>query len=495
MSSVLSPWERRNEYYSNIRLGKDVHNQVRILSERSREAIEVQLETASAIVGGQDKIYDAITDIGYSIDAVAQGMDKLGAAFEWGISNVIWQIEQSREVLVSILAVLQAPLDTQAKERKKRAIDAYSYKWIDEAEEEFLESERLNKFDFSIHISLGMLYLFDKKDEDKALEYFDKAVKYARPKSNYYTSYGLLHKGVIKFQKGLVAEAIECTEESIDLSPDFSEAQYQNAQYNASYGNTDKAIRSLKTAIQLDQNFSIKVCNDTLFDNMRPNVLQLFSEMTTSANLNNKRLICELSELVNELGTVLAPVQKAHDSFKSFSFDKKISEIERFTLSNKYLDSQIASSCLKELKKELHNSATESETCISTEISSIDYSVSKLSSDHTQAIKIASQSNRTLFKMIGGGISIAVGLVSCTALAKSATGRGDYTSLFPFISPFVLIGIIVIGFNISNSLASAACSEKYFDSDEIKDKKSLIDRYRCVRAEISKIKTEKLQSV
>ena len=42
------------------------------------------------------------------------------------------------------------PLDIQAKERKKRAEEAFANRWIDDAEEEFLESEKLNKFDFSI---------------------------------------------------------------------------------------------------------------------------------------------------------------------------------------------------------------------------------------------------------------------------------------------------------------------------------------------------------
>ncbi len=48
-----------------------------------------------------------------------------------------------------------ALLNTQAKERRKRAEEAFANGWIDDADEDFLESEKLNKFNLSIHINLG----------------------------------------------------------------------------------------------------------------------------------------------------------------------------------------------------------------------------------------------------------------------------------------------------------------------------------------------------
>ncbi len=58
-------------------------------------------------------------------------------------------------MLKSILEILMALLNTQAKERRKRAEEAFANGWIDDADEDFLESEKLNKFNLSIHINLG----------------------------------------------------------------------------------------------------------------------------------------------------------------------------------------------------------------------------------------------------------------------------------------------------------------------------------------------------
>jgi tetratricopeptide (TPR) repeat protein len=191
----------------------------------------------------------------------------------------VWQIEQNRAVLKSILEVLMAPIDTQAKERRKRAEEAYVNGWIDDAEEEFLESERLNKFDFSIHISLGMIYLFRKIDKERSLSFFEKAIKYATPKSNYHTSYALLYKALIKFDLGDIQEAETCTAEALNLSPELSEALYQNAQYNAQLRNIGKSMTNLEKAIQMDRNYCLKASNDPLFDPVREHVIKLFERM------------------------------------------------------------------------------------------------------------------------------------------------------------------------------------------------------------------------
>lgn len=193
----LAPWERKDEYHRTIQLGKDVRTQTEVISNSTKAMMATQIASTNAIIASQERTNAGIDRVAYGIERIEEGIYGLQAAFEWGISEVVWQIEQNREVLKSILEVLMAPLDTQAKERRKRAENAYSNGWIDDAEEEFLESEKLNRYDFAIHISLGMIYLFSKIDKEKALEYFEKAIRYARPESNYHTSYALLYKGLI----------------------------------------------------------------------------------------------------------------------------------------------------------------------------------------------------------------------------------------------------------------------------------------------------------
>lgn len=275
----LTPWERREEYYSTIQLGKDVRTQTALISEATEAMIAAQLTSANEIIASMDSIADGIDSLSYSIDRVEQGIYGLQAAFEWGISEVVWQIEQNRQVLRNILEVLMAPLDTQAKELRRRAEDAYANGWIEDALEDFLESEKKNRYDFSVHISIGMIYLFQKKNKEKALEYFDKAIKYARPKSAYHTSFALLYKALIRYNSNLIEEAEKLTAEAVDLSPDFAEALYQNAQYNARLKNIQKSVSNLEKAIRSDRNYCLKAAHEPCFDSVRSEINHLMIKL------------------------------------------------------------------------------------------------------------------------------------------------------------------------------------------------------------------------
>ena len=278
-SNSLVPWKRKSVHYSAIQLGKDVKAQTKAISEQTEALVAVQIASANEIISSQERIEEGIDKVAYEIGMVEEGISGLKAAFEWGISEVVWQIEQNRHVLQGILQVLMAPLDTQAKELRRRAEDAYANGWFKEALEDFLESEKKNKYDFLVHISIGMIYLFQEIDKENALEYFDKAIKYAKPKSPYHASYALLYKALIKRDFGLIEEAERCTDEAVKLCTDFAEALYQNAQYNALLNKPDKAIPLLRKAIELDINYCEKIHNEKDFGKIRTYINELFVEL------------------------------------------------------------------------------------------------------------------------------------------------------------------------------------------------------------------------
>ena len=221
---VLRPYERRNEYYFAIDLGKNVEQQKSLMRDQTKVLVATLISSTNAIIASQEKISESINNLLYSVDDISDGtnnlyysiddisggIEGLRAAFEWGISEVVWQIEQNREVLKNILEILMAPLDTKAKELKHRAEEAYSNGWHADALEDFLESEKINRYDFSVHISLGMIYLFHKKNKKKALEYFKKALKYAKPKSKYHASLALLYLGLILWDSRNIEVAEKC---------------------------------------------------------------------------------------------------------------------------------------------------------------------------------------------------------------------------------------------------------------------------------------------
>lgn len=332
----LTPIEKRNEYYATIQLGKDVKTQTELISHSTKAMIATQINSTNAIIasrkyiqeGMQGDIQEGIDNLSYSVAEVSEGMQGLKAAFEFGISEVVWQIEQNREILQNILDVLMAPLGTQAKELRRRAEDSYSNGWFDEAFEDFLESEKINKYDFSVHISLGMLYLFQKADKTKAYESFEKAVKYARPKSRYHASLSLLHLAIIKRDMNEIEEAEKLTAEAIQLSPGFVEALYQNAQYNGKLKRVDKCIRSLTAAIKADKMYCLKADKDEMFDPVRSHVNMLFDQLRSVESSKATSCFKKIKQKHDKIISILKNISK--DKIINLSLEDEIINVSSY---------------------------------------------------------------------------------------------------------------------------------------------------------------------
>ncbi len=271
---ALTPFERRSA--------------AEFISSEVDRTISAQLKAADRIIVSQERIESGIDKVAVGLDKVSVGIEGLASAFEWGFSEIVWHLEQQSDVLKEILKVLQAPLDTQAKELKGRAEDAYRNGWIDDALQDFLQSENKNRYDFTIHQSLGNIYLFHKKNEDKALEYYEKAAKYATPKSGYHASLALLHLGLVRYQQGDYEKAYEATRKAIELSPNLYEAHYQCAQYCANLRKYDEAIERLSTAIKGDRNYCLKAESEKDFDVMRNQLRSFFEHMRDEAQSQAK---------------------------------------------------------------------------------------------------------------------------------------------------------------------------------------------------------------
>jgi len=270
----------------------------KFISDQTEKIRRTQLEAADRIIVSQERIASGIDEIAVGVDRVADGLEGLASAFEWGFSVMVWHLEQQRSVLQEILKVLQAPLDTQAKELKKRAENAYQNGWIPDAIEDFLQSERKNRYDFTVHQSLGNIYLFHKKNPEKALEYYEKAVKYATPESSYHASIALLHIGLTKYLQEDFQKAYEATSKAIELSPNLYEAHYQCAQYCANLDKYDEALDHLWKAIEGDRNYCLKAESEKDFDVMRKELQSFFKDLRDQAQKEAKEETDKAEELI-----------------------------------------------------------------------------------------------------------------------------------------------------------------------------------------------------
>lgn len=444
--NVLAPWERKHEYLHHIQLGKDLRTQTDLLHTSLSKQLQLQISSVNSIVASQERINDGIGNLSIGLDRISGGIESLKSSFEWGISEVVWQIEQNREVLKNILEVLMAPLDTQAKELRRRAEEAYSNGWHDDALEDFLKSEQTNKYDFSVHISIGMIYLFHIVDKNRALEYFDKAIKYAKPKSPYHASYALLYKGLIMRDSGLLPDAEDCTEQAIIITPELVEAHYQNAQYNAQIGNIDKSMNRLAYAIRQDSGYIIKVSSDSMFDPARSKLLRLMEELMDELSKKTLTTLTNLKRAVNSINTIVKNCDAFDaDRFDCMNFGSDFSNIDNVLSRNSYFDSLSAGQELSALAPRISAYHKEATSWLSRQITSMRGSLAKMAEEVQEK---GERAKRTVKFAIVSIIILLHIIIAWAALAENIEEYGVRETIYTaiLISPLIAIcAAITIG--------------------------------------------------
>lgn len=306
----LAPIAKKNKFYLNIRLGKDLATQTELISQSTKALIASQLASPNAIIASQEGIIEEIGNLSNSKAEVSEGIQGLKAAFEFGISEVVWQIEQGRPELQNILNDIMAYLDDRGKELRHSAADAYGSGRLEEALAKLLESEKKNKYDFTVHISLGMLYLFQLLDRARAYKSFENALKYARAKSKYHASLSLLYLALIKKDLEQIEEAEKLTAEATELTPDLAEAWYQNSQYNGRLKNIQKCIQNLEIAVKLDRRYCLKANQDGMFDGVRSHVNVMFVRLRSEEAVKAAPLFDAIKQKHDRLLSVLRDISR-----------------------------------------------------------------------------------------------------------------------------------------------------------------------------------------
>jgi WD40 repeat protein/tetratricopeptide (TPR) repeat protein len=266
------------------------------LERQTSEAAVVQAQTAYALnagfgemIAGQREM-DAVMQSGfaavsYGLESVSNGIESLRADFDWAMGAVLWKVELQHATLRNILTTLQAPLDTQAKELRSRAEDAYVNGWYDEALTDLLESEQKNYQDFAVHQTIGNIYLYHRQpaDLDKAREYYQKAGKYATPRSASYAAQSFMHTAFVCYLQRDDQAAIEHARRATELAPQLVEAFFNHAKFAAAAGQAVVAIPSLERTIRIDRNYAIKARADADFENIEAAVADLMERLRSEA--------------------------------------------------------------------------------------------------------------------------------------------------------------------------------------------------------------------
>jgi len=224
-------------------------------------------------------VSSGLQDVSYEVQNVSEGIAALKADFNWAMGEVIWQFEQQNRTLQGILNVLQAPLGTAAKELRLRAEDAYRNGWYEEALRDFQVSAEKNYQDFSVHRSLGNIFLYHLVDLDRALLSFQKAAKYARPRDTRQTAEAEYFVGLVYGLQQKLTLALQHMEQAFTLDPSFFDAFYMHACLAALLGKTRAALSSLEKAIAGDARYHARAWSDECFSKIQSPIRQLLEHL------------------------------------------------------------------------------------------------------------------------------------------------------------------------------------------------------------------------
>ncbi len=328
---------------SDVMLGLQTWTDYVSTADQARTFRTALAEHRTAVVSSQRDtqfVIDASSRaIGSRLDAglewVAGGIAKLNADFNLLMGEAIWLLQLQDGHLKSILQTLQAPLDTSAKELRRRAERAYENGWYDEALADFVESANRNYQDFAVHRSIANIYFFHRNEVEKAVEHFGKAAKYARTVDAIQASEAHYYAGVALAVLKKLGDAEQELDAATELNPHFAEAFYMTAAVSALQRNAHKAVRTLRAAIQEDPRYFARAQDDTVVDGIREAVRPLLSQLHTEALERCKAEILQCSRLLERIPARTQPLAYANGIADARA---RIGEVERAATTALYIE-------------------------------------------------------------------------------------------------------------------------------------------------------------
>ncbi len=253
----------------------------------AQEQYREQLSLAGRTVISQEMLSDQLSRVGPDLDAlttsigdVSRGIDALGCMFQWGFDELLCQLELVRDDLREILKTLRRPLETQAKELRRRGFEALSNGWYEEALDDLTTSIEHDYRDFTVHRALATIYVRDDRWKD-ARSAYEKAAKYARPYSAEIAAECELGASMACRQLSKFEEAYDHTTSALDLRANSLIAHYEHALNSvclSADSATDsrqseelrnKALDELRLVLWQDSQYAVRVDTEPLLEPVR----------------------------------------------------------------------------------------------------------------------------------------------------------------------------------------------------------------------------------
>ena len=442
-------WEN---YLKKSSFTKDINGEIRshrkeemvAISNQTREIVASQKALTKKFGAGVNYLGDSIDRGLYRLQKAAEGnkeaIEELRSSFDFNMALVVDQLRLQNRTMLGIIDqmeainnTLQNPTLTQAREFFRIGCERLVRGLLDKALEAFHESEKKNDTDFMTQLLLGKLYLYGVNEEcnvidlKKAEQHLCKSARYAKaemkllPEAGQYAGEALLNAAVscyaqaqnygIIFKKKeagrLIRKSCDLADEASKINPELSAGHYHYAKMSALIGKSEEAASSLKKAINLAEDYCLKVDNDQDFRFVRKKVNTLLLELREETNQEVHIKIRKIEKYLTDWVYMTDEAQKAEAQIRQI-LQEATAELAR----NTYFDNRDAIGLLEQAelifqsllihKLSLHNLSAHT-GCVNTIAFSPDGSI--LASGGTdQTIKLWSLRGNKLLDTLEGHI-------------------------------------------------------------------------------------------
>lgn len=238
-------------------------------------AAERQIDMQEQLIAGVESGFERLT---YSISdlsaIVANGMNAVGAKFQWCCSKIITSIGGMNDTLKELVKIAKTPTLTAAMEHFDIARNANRQGLYSDALEEL--NYAINgvpgvsagyKLEWRFYQMTGVIKLgfidcdITLVNLAEAEQAFLSAAKYAGCDYPVDAANAYLSAGWAAYCQGKLPTAASYTEAALENNPALAEAWYQLAKVNMALDNLD-GIKYLKEALKLDVEYALKAASD-----------------------------------------------------------------------------------------------------------------------------------------------------------------------------------------------------------------------------------------
>jgi len=302
-------------------------------------------------------------------------LSEVATIIEWGFEELTWELHQQTEVLRSIDHTLKTPSETKANEWRLMGEELRRRGVLDKAEQIFSKALEANPLDYRIYVGLAKTYLQMKKfDEAKVIlerslphapkmgmpiaqetdvservlslirkgksysatvvyykatgTEWDKAWNYIYTiKENLteytpldYKSYSYRLIGRICACKEDFDQAVSNLRSAVRLSPLYTEAAYDLAQYCAQKGNKEACLHLKKAIKDGGSLFFYLAEKERNFEPLKREVQNLLIDIGKEAMDCAETAICDAEKELKEAGKSVATAQQIKEQIKAHAF-------------------------------------------------------------------------------------------------------------------------------------------------------------------------------